>query len=162
MQTLEKMQNTLKEKKIEASFDFCSEFKKEGQLENLYEQVKSNLPYPIHKFYTQVLIYNLAYQLVEEISRQFPSEEISISEITAGFIRLSVITCQQFDYEEFSNEVDMLSDGLAISDISVRAATLSTVYERVIQNATFNMEKIRLLISTKGGRKANTIQTDIQ
>ena len=69
MQTLEKMQNTLKEKKIEASFDFCSEFKKEGQLENLYEQVKSNLPYPIHKFYTQVLIYNLAYQLVEEISR---------------------------------------------------------------------------------------------
>ena len=75
---------------------------------------------------------------------------------------MSVITCGQFDYEEFSNEVDMLSDGLAISDISVRAATLSTVYERVIQNATFNMEKIRLLISSKGGRKKNKIQTDIQ
>ena len=140
------MQKTLEEKRVEASFDFCTEFHKEGQLSNLFETFMSNLPYPVHKFHTQVLVQNLALQLVEEIFEQFPSQEVSISEITAGFIRLQVVTQGHFDFTEFSNEVDLLSHGLAISDISVRAATLATVYERVIHNATFNMEQIRLMI----------------
>ena len=121
----------------------------------------SNLPYPVHKFHTQVLVQNLALQLVEEIFEQFPSQEVSISEITAGFIRLQVITKGHFDFIEFSNEIDLLSHGLAISDISVRPATLATVYERVIQNATFNMEQIRFMIKTKVNRKRN-VQGKIQ
>ena len=101
------------------------------------------------KFHEQVLMLNLAFTLTEEIFKQFPSQEVSISAVAAGFIHLSVITRGKFDFEEFSNEVDMLSSGLAISDISVRASTLETVYERVIQNATFNMEKIRMAIQMK-------------
>ena len=37
----------------------------------------------------------------------------------------------------------MLSSGLAIQDLSIKAASLSTVYERVIQNITFNMDKVK-------------------
>ena len=103
----------------------------------------------MEKFYEQVLMLNLAFTLTEEIDKQFPSQEVSISAVTAGLINLSVITQKRLDFEEFSNEVDMLSSGLAISDISVRASTLNTVYERVIQNATFNMEKIRMAIQMK-------------
>ena len=102
------------------------------------------------KFHEQVLILNLAFTLIAEIYYQFPSQQVSISAVTAGFICLSVITDgKRIDFEEFSNEMDMLSSGLAISDISVRASTLNTVYERVIQNAKFNMEKIRMAIQMK-------------
>ena len=57
------MKRTLREKKIEAIFEFGKEFRSEGQLGKLYEDVRANLPYSVHKFHEQVLILNMAFTL---------------------------------------------------------------------------------------------------
>ena len=82
------MESALKDKSIEVAFNLVNEFKQSGILSHLFLEVTQNLPYPLPKFQMDILVFNLALTLVEDIYKKFPSEEVSVSEITTDLVRL--------------------------------------------------------------------------
>ena len=62
---------------------------------------------------------------------------------------------ESFDLTEFQNFIEMLSHGLAVSDISVSAITLERVYSRLIQKVGYEQEKIRQSVYVRLQRTAH-------
>ena len=109
-------------------------------MKNLFKEIDKKGGYPVHKFINHILVFNLAFTLMDVMLAEDSTLLLNIDTVQTDMLRISVrTTTSAFNMASFTRFVDELTrEDKAVKFFSLSANTLDKVFCRLIQDKNFD------------------------